>query len=228
VPAQRQRLPPGAAALRPRARPRIRSRPCRMLRHRRTACRARTRPFECCSGRACRQSRRRKRAPDLGSAPPDSDRARCRGLHLHMEPHRRAVCSARLGTSRTGHRRSRRRRRPRTYLLRNVHPGRTRRTCRRRLRRTLDLHSSEGSGKFRNARTHRHSNPREYRKFKRPFPPPASPPARRLPAPLGLVTVEGGLMQNSPSLRRVIMPSRCIGAPSGVRTTMKVTIAQAV
>jgi hypothetical protein len=121
MPAKRERLPPGVAALRPRARPRFRSCPCRMLRHRRTvrrarsirrSPRARTRPFECCSGRACRQSRRRKRAADLGSTPPDSDRARCRGLHLHMETHWRAACSTHLGTSCTRRRRSQRRHRP--------------------------------------------------------------------------------------------------------------------
>jgi len=34
-----------------------------------------------------------------------------------------------------------------------------------------------------------------------------------------LVTAEGGLMHNSPRVRRVMMPSRCIGAHSGVGGT---------
>ena len=44
----------------------------------------------------------------------------------------------------------------------------------------------------------------------------ARPPGGHRLAPPGLVTAEGGLMHNSPRVRRAMMPSQYIGAHSGV------------
>ena len=46
------------------------------------------------------------------------------------------------------------------------------------------------------------------------------PPSRGCPRGAGRpLAAEGGLMHNSPRLRRVMMPSRCIGAHRGVGGT---------